>query len=52
MKQPAVLLLMFFVLLGQFPAFLRAMKNRQTARAWFLGFAIALLAGCWLSLWL
>lgn len=48
MKKPIVLLLMFFVLLGQFPAFIRAMKNKQTARLWFIGFVIALLTGCWL----
>ena len=47
MKKPVVLVLMFFVLLGQVPAFIRAMKNKQTARSWFIGFVIALLAGCW-----
>lgn len=48
MKKPIVLLLMFFVVLGQFPAFLRAIKQKQTARSWFIGFVIALLTGCWL----
>lgn len=47
MEKPIVLVLMFFVLLGQVPAFIRAMKNKQTARSWFIGFVIALLTGCW-----
>ena len=47
MKKPVVLVLMFFVLLGQVPAFIRALKNRQSARSWFIGFVIALLVGCW-----
>lgn len=48
MKKPVVLVLMFFALLGQVPAFIRAMKNKQTARSWFMGFVIALLTGCWI----
>ena len=47
-KKTAILILMFFALLGQIPGFVRAMKNRQTARSWFMGFVIALLTGCWL----
>ena len=47
MKKVIVLVLMFLSLLGQVPSFLRAIQNKQTARAWFLGFVIALLAGCW-----
>lgn len=52
MKQYIVLILMFLSLLGQIPAFVRAMKNKQTARSWFMGFVIALLAGCWWVYWL
>lgn len=48
MKKTAVLILMGLVILGQIPSFIRAMKNRQTARAWFVGFVIALLIGCWI----
>lgn len=48
MKKPVVLVLMLFVLLGQAPAFIRAMKNKQTARSWFIGFVIVLLTGCWI----
>ncbi len=46
MKKPVVLILCFFILLSQVPAFIRAMKHKQTARSWFAGFVIALLAGC------
>ena len=52
MNKPLVLTLMFFVLLGQVPSFLRALENRQTARAWFTGFVIALLARCWIACFL
>ncbi len=52
MQKPAVLALAFLIILGRVPAFFRAMENRQTARYWFLGFAIALLIGCWIRYFL
>ena len=48
MRNRIVLILMFFVILGQLPGFIRAMKNKQTARCWFIGFVITLLTGCWI----
>ena len=44
MRKPVVLVLMLLVILGQIPGFLRAMENKQTARCWFIGFALVLLA--------
>lgn len=48
MRKPAILVLMLLVILGQLPGFLRDMENKQTARCWVSGFAIALLVGCWI----
>ncbi len=43
---PVILLLIFFFLRGRVSGFIQAMENGQTARCWFAGFVVTLLAGC------